>query len=61
MDLTCLCLVLVRATMLGCGWVCNRTWRSNIVVCIPLVLRVRAVIAGWMKGAGVCVRVGLAF
>ena len=48
MDLMCFCLVSVRAMMLGFGWVLSRVWRSNIVVCIPLVLRVRAVMARWV-------------
>jgi hypothetical protein len=48
MDLMCLCLVSVRATMFGFGCVLRRDYRSSIVVCIPLVLmlRVRAIMAG---------------
>ena len=48
MDLMCLCLVSVRATMFGIGCVLKRDCRSSIVVCIPLVLRVRVVMAGWV-------------
>ncbi len=46
MDLMCMCMVSVRAMMLGFGCVLRRFCRSNIVVCIPLVLRVRAVMVG---------------
>ena len=42
-----MCLVSVRAMMFGFGCMLRRDCRSNIVVCIPLVLRVRAVIAEW--------------
>ena len=48
MDLMFLCLVSVRAMMFGCGCVCRRACRAMIVGCMPLVLRVRAVMAGWM-------------
>ena len=48
MDLMCLCLVSVRAIMLGVGCVLRRVCRSNIVVCMPLVLRMRAVMAVWV-------------
>ena len=48
MDLMCSCLVSVRAMMLGFGCVFRKDCRSNIVVCIPLVLRMRAVMAGWV-------------
>ena len=48
MDLMCLCLVSVKAIMFGFGYVCSRACRSMSVVCIPLVLRVRAVMAGWV-------------
>ena len=48
MDFMCLCLVSVRAVMFDFGCVCSRACRSMIVVCIPLVLRVRAVMAGWV-------------
>ncbi len=36
--------------MVGCGWVCRSVCRSSIVVCMPLVFRVRAFIAGWVRG-----------
>jgi hypothetical protein len=48
-------LVSVRAMMLGFGCVLRRFCRSIIVVCIPLVLRVRAVMAGcayWIGDVG---------
>ena len=48
MDLMYLCLVSVRAMMFGFACVLRRDCRSNIVVCIPLVLRVRAVMVGWV-------------
>ena len=47
-DLMCLCLISMRAIMFGFGCCCNRACRSTIVVCMSLVLRVRAVMAGWM-------------
>jgi len=34
--------------MLGFGCSFMRDCRSNVVVCIPLVLRVRVVMAGWV-------------
>ncbi len=40
------CLVSVMAMMLGLGWLLRRSWRSRVVVCMPLVLRVRVVTAG---------------
>ena len=43
-----LCLVSVRAMMFGLGFVLRRDCRSSMIVCIPLVLRVKAVIAGWV-------------
>ena len=43
-----MCLVSVRAMMFGFGFVLRRDCRSNIVVCIPLVLRVKVVMAGWV-------------
>ena len=48
MDLVFLCLASERAIMFGFGCVCRRAYRSMIVVCMPLVLRVRAVMAGWV-------------
>ena len=48
MDLMCMCLVSVRAIMFCFGCVLRRDYRSYIVVCIPLVLRVRVVMAGWV-------------
>ncbi len=48
MYLMCLCLVFVRAIMFGFGYVRSRACRSMIVVCMPVVLRVRAVMAGWL-------------
>ncbi len=59
MDLMCLCLVSVRAMMFGFGCMLRRVCRSSIVVCIPLVLRVRAVMAGWVKCAGDVVSMGI--
>ena len=52
MDLMRLCLVSMRAMMFG--FVCVLRWdcRFNIVVCIPLVLRVRAVMAEWVNCTG---------
>ena len=47
-DLTCLCLVSVSAIMLGFGCVRSRACRSMIVVCMPLVVRVRTVMVGWV-------------
>ena len=41
------CFVLVSELILGEGCVASRFCRSRIVVCIPLVLRVMAVIGGW--------------
>ena len=52
MDLMCLCLVSVRAMMLGFGCVLRSDCRFNIVVCIPLVLRLRAVMTGWVQCTG---------
>ena len=49
MDLMCMCLVSVRAMMFDFGCVLRRNCRSNIVVCIPLVSRVRAIMTGWVK------------
>jgi hypothetical protein len=46
MDLTCLCLVSVRARIWGAGCALSRVLRFRIVVSIPLVLRVMAVILG---------------
>jgi hypothetical protein len=34
--------------MFGFDGVLRRDCKSNIVVCIPLVLRVRVVMAGWV-------------
>jgi hypothetical protein len=34
--------------MFDCGFVFSRACRSIIVVCMPLVMRMRAVIAGWV-------------
>ena len=49
MDLMCLCLVSVRAMMFGFVCALRRDCRSAIdVVCIPLGLRVRAAMAGWV-------------
>ena len=45
--------------MFGFGCVLRRVWRSNIVVCIPLVLRVRAVMVGWMYFIGDIVSTGI--
>ncbi len=53
MDLMCMCFVSVRAMMFGFGCALRRGCRSNIVVCIPRVLRVRAVMAGWVLCTGV--------
>ena len=52
MDLMCLCLVSARAMMLGFGLVLRRFCRSSIVVCIPLVLRVRALMVGCVYWTG---------
>ncbi len=52
MDLLCLFLVSARAMMVGCSWACKRDCRSIMVACMPLVLRVRTVMLGWVKGAG---------
>ena len=41
------CLVSVRAMMLGLGYLLSKSSRSRIVVCVPLVLSVRVVMAGW--------------
>ena len=46
MDLMCFCLVSGRASIWGVGYALTRACRSRIVVCIPLVLRVMAVISG---------------
>ena len=48
MDLMCICFVSVRAMMFDFGCVLRRDYRSNIVVSIPLVLRVRVVMVGWV-------------
>ena len=45
--------------MFGFGCVLRRVCRSNIVVCIPLVWRVRAVMAGWVYGTGDIVSTGI--
>ena len=49
-DLMCQCLVSVRAMIWGLGLLLRRSCRSSIVVCIPLVLRVSAIMAGWEQG-----------
>jgi hypothetical protein len=45
-DFMCRCLVFVRAMIWGLGWLLRRSWRSRIVVCMPLVFRVSAVMDG---------------
>ena len=50
MDLICRCLVSVRAMIWGLSFLLRRSCRSSIVVCIPLVLRVSANLAGWVQG-----------
>jgi hypothetical protein len=59
MDLMWRCLVSVSA--MTCGGVCvvRRFCRSRMVVCIPLVLRVRAVMGGWEYSVVVLVSVFL--
>ncbi len=52
MDLMCLCSVSVKAMILGCGWAFIRDCRSIMVVCMPLVFRVRAVMDWYGKGVG---------
>ena len=47
MDLMCLCFVSIRAIIFGLLCVLRISCKSKMVVCIPLVLRVRTVIAGW--------------
>ncbi len=49
-DLMCRCLVSVRAMIWGLGLLLRRSCKSSIVVCIPLVLRVSATMAGWEQG-----------
>ena len=44
----CMCLVSVRVMMFGFVCALRRDCRSTIVVCISLVLRVRAVMAGYV-------------
>ena len=46
-DLMCLCLVSVRAMIWGVVWLFRMSWRYRRVVCMPLVLRVTAIMAGW--------------
>ncbi len=46
-DLMCRCLVSISAMIWGLGLLLRRSCRSSIVVCIPLVLRVSATMAGW--------------
>ena len=48
MDLMCLCLVSVRAIMFGFDCVLSKDCRTVIVVCNPLVLRLRAGMVGWV-------------
>ena len=71
-DLICRCLVSVRAMIWGLSFLLRRSCRSSIVVCIPLVLRVSANMAGWVQGGWgirwvvdgdvlVCVSSGLLF
>ena len=47
MDLKWRCFVSVSEMILGDGCVAGIFCKSRIVVCIPLVLRVRVVIGGW--------------
>ena len=47
MDLMWQCLVSVSAMIYGGVCVVRRFYRSRMVVCIPLVLRVRVVMGGW--------------
>ena len=46
MDLMWLCLVSVRLMIVGLLSVLRMRWRSNMVLCIPLVLNVTAFMAG---------------
>jgi len=48
MDLICWCLVSVSDLICGEGCVEILCCRSNIVVCMPLVLRARAMMDGWV-------------
>ena len=48
MDLMCLWLVSVSVRIWGVDCALSRAFRSRIVVCIPLVLRVMAVMSGSM-------------
>ena len=45
--------------MFGIGCVLRRNCRSNIVVCIPLMLRVRDVMDGWVYCTGGIVSAGV--
>ena len=71
-DFICRCLVSVRAMIWGLSFLLRRSCKSSIVVCIPLVLRVSANMAGWVQGGWgigwvvdvgvlVCVSSGLLF
>ena len=48
MDSMCLCLVSVRARIWGVDYALSRAYRYTIVVCIPMVLRVMAVMSECM-------------
>jgi len=50
MDLTSRFFFSVRAIICGLECLFRRSCRSRMVLCIPLVLRVRAVIEGWKYG-----------
>jgi hypothetical protein len=45
-DFTRLCLVSVRCIIVGLDWAFNRRCKSRIVLCLPLVLKVTALIGG---------------
>ena len=48
MDLMCLCLVSESANICEEGCVERMCCRSSIVVCMPMVINVRAVMVGWV-------------
>ena len=50
MDLMCRCFASVRVIICYLEFVLRRSCRFRMVVCIPLVLRVKAVIEWWENG-----------
>jgi hypothetical protein len=54
MDLICRCMVYVSTMICACVCVCVKRLccKSSIVVCMPLVFRVRVMMVGWVYVGG---------